>query len=157
FQVLGDIKDKTILDIGCGSGPYIVEALRRDARLVTGVDAAANMLALTRARLNNGSTRERFRLVKGLFPAVALEPHDHAIVMGVMDYVPDALSFLTTLCPLIRGTAAVSFPSKHWFRTPLRRLRYWLRRCPVYFYDETEIRRLGLDAGFTRVDIKKIP
>ncbi len=57
----------------------------------------------------------------------------------------------------MRQSAAVSFPSRHFLRTPLRKLRYRLRNCPVYFYDEPQIRRLGAEAGFSRVDVYKIP
>lgn len=157
FEVLGELTGRTVLDIGCGSGPYVVEALKRGARFVTAVDPAPNMLSLTRDRVATAGFNGRCHLVAGAFPGIALEPHDHAIVMGVMDYVEDAAAFLVALRPLVQRSAAVSFPSKHWFRTPVRRIRYRLRRCPVYFYDEADIRRLGSQAGFKAVDIKKIP
>jgi cyclopropane fatty-acyl-phospholipid synthase-like methyltransferase len=156
FEVLGDLTGRTVLDVGCGSGPYVVEALRRGARSVTGVDPAPNMLALTRERTRAAGFSERCALVAGSFPMV-LVPHDHAIVMGVMDYIEDAAGFLAALHPLVQRTAAVSFPSRHWFRTPIRQFRYRLRRCPVYFYDEGEIRRLALSAGFSGAQIQKIP
>jgi len=156
FETLGDIAGRTILDIGCGSGPYVVEALKRGARHVTAVDPASNMLMLTRERISRAGGMDRCRLVAGLFPSVTLQPHDYAIVMGVMDYVADAEAFLAALRPLVVQAAAVSFPSKHWLRTPLRRVRYRLRRCPVYFYDEREIRRLASNAGFQHIDLTKI-
>ena len=157
FEALGDLAGTTVLDVGCGSGPYVIEALKRGAHRVTAVDPAPNMLALTRARVAGAGVSGRCRLVEGVFPVVALEPHDHAIVMGVMDYVADAETFLVTLHRLVRRTAAMSFPSRHWFRTPIRRARYRLRRCPVYFYDETDIRELASRAGFSSVEVRKIP
>jgi len=95
--------------------------------------------------------------VEGLFPGVPLEAHDLVIVMGVMDYVADAAAFLTALRPLVGTTAAISFPSRHWFRTPFRKIRYQLRNCPVYFYDEPQIRELCRGAGFSRIEVLKIP
>jgi predicted TPR repeat methyltransferase len=157
FEALGDLKGKTVLDIGCGSGPYVAEAINRGARLVTAVDPARNMLALAQERLKRANLAERCSLVEGLFPGVEVEPHDYAIVMGVMDYIADANVFLGALKPLVKVSAAVSFPSKHWFRTPFRRFRYRLRRCPVYFYNETEIKNLCSAAGFRTIDIHKIP
>jgi ubiquinone/menaquinone biosynthesis C-methylase UbiE len=157
FEALGDLAGTTVLDVGCGSGPYVIEALKRGAHLVTAVDPAPNMLALTRARVADAGVNGRCRLVEGVFPVVALEPHDHAIVMGVMDYVADAETFLVTLHRLVRRTATVSFPSRHWFRTPIRKARYRLRQCPVYFYDETDIRELASRAGFSGVEVRKIP
>lgn len=158
FEALGQLKGSTILDIGCGSGPYIVEGFKRGASRVTGIDPAPNMLVLVRERLQqNGPSENRCELLDGTFPGIAVEPHDCAIVMGVMDYVADAQAFLNALRPLVKRIAVVSFPSEHWFRTPFRTIRYRLRRCPVYFYDEARITSLCSVAGFNHVEIKKIP
>jgi hypothetical protein len=83
-------------------------------------------------------------------------PFDFAIIMGVLDYVADPVAFFKGLRGILTGRAAVSFPSNHWFRTPLRKIRYRLRNCPVYFYDEQRIREIGRAAGFGTVDIVKI-
>jgi 2-polyprenyl-3-methyl-5-hydroxy-6-metoxy-1,4-benzoquinol methylase len=157
FEAFGDLKGKTVLDIGCGSGPYLVEALSRGSNCVTGVDPAPNMLALARARLKHHGMIANCSLVEGLFPAVDLKPHDHVMIMGVMDYVADAQTFLIALRPLVKSSAVLSFPSKHWFRTPFRKFRYRIRNCPVYFYDETNIKQLCSAAGFGKIDIRKIP
>lgn len=157
FEALGNLEGKTVLDIGCGSGPYVLEALNRGASHVTAVDPTPNMLALVRKRLEGSGLAHRCSLVKGSFPAVDLKLHDHVIVMGVMDYVADASAFLRALLPLVKLSAVVSFPSRHWFRTRLRRFRYRLRKCPVYFYGEDDIRRLCSGAGFREIEIHKIP
>ena len=157
FEVLGDLTGSKVLDVGCGSGPYVVEALKRGASSVTAVDPAPNMLALTRERVVRAGFSGRCEAITGAFPMVSLRPHDYAIVMGVMDYIEDAAGFLAALHPLVQRSAAISFPSKHWFRTPIRKLRYRLRRCPVYFYDESDIRRMVSQAGFSGVDLRKIP
>jgi ubiquinone/menaquinone biosynthesis C-methylase UbiE len=158
FEALGPLMGRTVLDIGCGSGPYIIEAFNRGADRVTGIDPAPNMLALVRQRLDQvGVGGNRCELFEGMFPGILVEPHDFAIVMGVMDYVDDAQTFLNALRPLVKRLAVVSFPSQHWFRTPFRKLRYRLRQCPLYFYDDAGIRRLCSTAGFTDVRIQKIP
>jgi len=157
FETFGDLRGKTILDIGCGSGPYVIEALRRGAQCVTAVDPAPGMLALTRKRLNSAGLAGSCFLVEDSFPGINLKVHDHVIVMGVMDYVADARRFLVALRPLVNLSAVVSFPSKHWFRTPFRRFRYRLRRCPVYFYDEADIKQLASAADFKGLKIQKIP
>jgi hypothetical protein len=74
-----------------------------------------------------------------------------------MDYVANAAAFLRQMKPLVGVSAVVSFPSKHWMRTALRRFRYRLRNCPVYFYDESHIKDLCSAAGFGKIDIRKIP
>ena len=77
--------------------------------------------------------------------------------MGVMDYIADPLAFLSTLAEHVRIHAVLSFPSKHWFRTPFRKVRYWLKNCPVYFYEPSEIEEFSKAAGFSNATIEKIP
>lgn len=157
FERLGDLKGKRGLDIGCGSGPYVAEALKRGAAHVVGIDPAPGMLELTRRRIDRLGQLDRVTLVEGYFPERApAGPFDFAIIMGVLDYVADPVAFFKKLCPTLRGTAAVSFPSQHWFRTPVRKVRYRMRNCPVYFYDERRIRSISTEAGFGTVDVIKI-
>jgi ubiquinone/menaquinone biosynthesis C-methylase UbiE len=157
FEAFGDLNGKTVLDIGCGSGPYVVEALHRGADRVTAVDPAPRMLDLVRNRLKTTTAAERCSLVEGSFPTVDVAAHDHVIVMGVLDYVGDSRAFLAALKAVTRVSAAVSFPSRHWLRAPLRRFRYRLRKCPLYLYDETTIKQVSSAAGFGNVHIRKIP
>lgn len=156
FECFGELSGKSVLDVGCGSGPYVVEAFRRGAASVTALDPADGMLELTKQKLAGTPHEGKCQLVRGLFPGPKLEPHDVAIVMGVMDYVEDAATFLRELRPLVKQTAAISFPSRHWLRTPIRKVRYKLRRCPLYFYDSDSIERLARGAGWSKVAIKKI-
>lgn len=157
FELFGNLEGKAVLDIGCGSGVYAMEALRRGAAHVGALDPAPAMLELLRARLRDACLENRCSLIPGAFPAPDLKPADHAIVMGVMDYVQDAEAFVRALRPLVRESAAVSFPGKHWLRTPLREFRYALRKCPIYFYDEPQILALCRRAGFAQVAVYKIP
>lgn len=157
FEQFGDLTGQSVLDIGCGSGPYMLEALRRGARMVTGLDPAPNMLRLAHQRLARAGFSNRYQLLESMFPGPELEPHDSVIVMGVLDYVFDAQAFMLAMRLLTKRRAAVSFPSRHWLRTPLRKFRYRMRRCPVYFYDELEIRQLSGNAGFDMTELYKIP
>jgi 2-polyprenyl-3-methyl-5-hydroxy-6-metoxy-1,4-benzoquinol methylase len=156
FESFGKLTGKNILDIGCGSGPYMLECLRRDAEHVTGVDPAPGMLELAQGYLEKEYPNSRFKLIESTFPGIDPSPHDHVIVMGVMDYIADPLTFLSTLRPLVKVSTAISFPSKHWLRTPLRRVRYWLKRCPLFLYSEEDISSLLEKSGFTEVHIEKI-
>ena len=157
FERMGSLEGATVLDIGCGSGPYLVEALKRGAASVTGVDPAPGMIELAQRRLQESRLGGRARLVTGFFPEVDVPVHDHAIVMGVFDYLADPLAFLQGLKAVTARSAQVSFPSRHWLRTPLRRVRYRLRNCPVYFFDRDQILSLALEAGFSNVEVRKIP
>jgi cyclopropane fatty-acyl-phospholipid synthase-like methyltransferase len=158
FEALQPMKDRTVLDIGCGSGPYVVEAARRGCQRVVGLDMAQAMLDLAKRRAEAVGCADRCQFVLATFPQDRpQERFHHAIVMGVMDYISEPRIFLTALADQITEHAVLSFPSKHWFRTPFRKVRYWLKRCPVYFYDPAQIERLARAAGFSNIKIKKIP
>src|SRR5262245_24543718 len=157
FEALGDLNGKSVLDIGCGSGPYVVEALRRGATSVTALDPAPGMLELARNRVASSGLKGKCSFVEGLFPGTALKPHDCVIVMGVMDYMAKPETFLRALLPVVKKSAVLSFSSRHWFRTPIRKIRYTARRCPVYFYRHDQIQALASAAGFRSIQIRKIP
>jgi malonyl-CoA O-methyltransferase len=46
-----DLRGRRVLDAGCGSGRYLLHALRRNARRVLGVDLSSEMLARARVEL----------------------------------------------------------------------------------------------------------
>jgi ubiquinone/menaquinone biosynthesis C-methylase UbiE len=158
FEDLQPLADKSVLDIGCGSGPYLVEAMRLGSRKVVGLDMAPGMIDLARQRADVAGVIDKCEFVLGMFPEnCPTEMFDYTIIMGVMDYVAKPLPFLSALARRIRSRAVLSFPSKHWFRTPLRRARYWLKRCPVYFYEPLQIEELAKTAGFSKVKVQKMP
>lgn len=51
FYLLGDIRGKTVLDFGCGSGENIVPLVERGARVI-GIDISPDLIALARQRLS---------------------------------------------------------------------------------------------------------
>jgi 2-polyprenyl-3-methyl-5-hydroxy-6-metoxy-1,4-benzoquinol methylase len=158
FETIKPLKDKTVLDIGCGSGPYVVEAAVQGCRRAVGLDMAQTMLDLGRQRANVHGVNDKCEFILGTFPQKSpQETFDYAIVMGVMDYIADPSAFLLALAQRVRLCAVLSFPSKHWFRTPLRKIRYWLKRCPVYFYEPLQIEKLSKAAGFSNTKIDKMP
>jgi 2-polyprenyl-3-methyl-5-hydroxy-6-metoxy-1,4-benzoquinol methylase len=158
FEALTPLEGKRVLDIGCGSGPYVAEAARRGAAKVVGLDMAEGMLELAQRRVETAGLVDRCQFIHGAFPENApSETFDYSITMGVMDYVPHPSAFLTALAKRVAVCSVLSFPSKHWFRTPLRKVRYWLKQCPVYFYDRAQLERLAKEAGFSRAKVVKLP
>jgi 2-polyprenyl-3-methyl-5-hydroxy-6-metoxy-1,4-benzoquinol methylase len=158
FEELGDCTGKTLLDVGCGSGPYCVEAARRGCRRVLGLDMAGGMVELARARAKDLGVADRCEFRVGSFPQDAPEEvFDHIAAMGVMDYVADPVPFVAAMRKCARISAMTSVPSIHWFRTPLRRLRYRIKRCPVYFYRRDEVEAVYREGGFKHVKIAKMP
>jgi SAM-dependent methyltransferase len=158
FTALTPLEGRTVLDVGCGSGPYAVECARRGAARVVGLDLAEGMLNLARERAARLGVGEKCTFIRGQFPDDApAETFDYAIVMGVMDYIPDPLAFLRALAQCTRVRAVLSFPSDHWFRGPVRRVRYRLKRCPLWLYGRAQVADLLQAAGFAHPQVDKIP
>lgn len=158
FELLGDLHGKTVLDIGCGSGPYMAEACKRGANQVVGLDPAPRMLELAQQRIERFGWLDKASFVEGYFPHDCPPGmYDAIIVMGVMDYIEDAPSFVRRLKQVCAGRAVLSFPSTHWLRTPIRRIRYRLRNCPVYFYDKVKLQGILHQEGIASYQIDKIP
>src|SRR5580658_2763627 len=59
MEKTGDVKGKTICDIGCGSGRFVVEFAKRGAAHVTGVDVAPEMLRLSRGLVEQDKVAEK--------------------------------------------------------------------------------------------------
>lgn len=60
-----DLQGQFVLDAGCGSGRYMLHALRRDAEHVTGVDLSAEMLARASEELGAYRHGGQIDLVQG--------------------------------------------------------------------------------------------
>lgn len=52
FYLLGDIRDKTVLDLGCGSGENLVPLAKRGADVI-GIDISPELMQLARQRLSS--------------------------------------------------------------------------------------------------------
>jgi len=164
FSALGsNLANKRILDIGCGSGVYCFEAASREASWVIGIDGADGMIALCRERSRRLGVEDRVHFVRCDFPpaspvAELQEKYNVAIVMGVMDYVDDPAGFLKAVHDRVSDFAVISFPGKEGLRWRVRRWRYrLLRRCPVFFYTEPEVRAHCKTAGFRNLEVAFLP
>ena len=59
LTMLGDVRGKTILDLGCGEGGYARELHRRGAR-VTGVDGSERLIEVARQRTRDDAVEVSF-------------------------------------------------------------------------------------------------
>jgi len=69
------IRDRTVLDIGCGSGVLAIAAARLGARSAVGIDIDADALANAAENLALNGLRQRVRLVEGDFREIASSAH----------------------------------------------------------------------------------
>jgi 2-polyprenyl-3-methyl-5-hydroxy-6-metoxy-1,4-benzoquinol methylase len=158
FQEISDLRAKTVLDIGCGCGNYCIAAVKQGCKRVVGIDISASMIKAAQTRAEKEGVGNICKFIRGSFPNESLnEVFDYCIAIGVMDYVRDPAGFLTAMRKHTRTKAVVSFPGRHWLHTPLRKMRYKLVRCPVYFFDRNQVKGLLITSGFVWTSIIKNP
>ncbi|OGV96276.1 hypothetical protein A2W24_04015 [Microgenomates group bacterium RBG_16_45_19] len=154
FAELGDLRGKTLLDVGCGSGRYMLEAARRGANRVVGLDFSQNMLDLAQRHLKHEGYDKSSQLINRDF----LEFQDQnrynfALAIGFFDYVAKPENYLIKMRQLTTEKIIASFPKKWTFRTLIRWVRLSVAGCPVYFYDRKRLTKLFKDTGLDSYEI----
>lgn len=148
---------RTVLDIGCGSGP-LFEPLASRSIKVTGLEPAPAMLELARAEAAKfpGLVEVREGSWEGLPVArsEASESFDLAVALGVFDYVTTPGELLSRLTAVTTSVVA-SFPTPS-LRTDFRKVRYGLRGVKVHGYPREEIQSLADRAGLDMADVRPL-
>jgi 2-polyprenyl-3-methyl-5-hydroxy-6-metoxy-1,4-benzoquinol methylase len=147
------------LDVGCGSGRYARALAELGLTRVLGVDVSPTMIELARQHTAGvAGDGQRIDFVVSDFERFETdERFDAVLAMGFFDYVRDPIPILAKMRELATHSVVASFPSHHFYRTPIREVRYRIKRCPVYFYDDRHVRALGAAAGFAATSVEKIP
>lgn len=135
FEKAGDVSGKSVLDVGCGTGRYCIEFLKRGAHSVYGIDFADNMLEIARELLSRTEGNDRCKLIKADFMNYDFgdSSFDVVIAVGFFDYINDPLPYLEKMYALTKCMVLATFPVRSPLRMPLRKIRYYFKRCPVYF------------------------
>src|SRR5204863_7151191 len=124
---LGDLSGQRLLDVGCGPGRYAVAAAEQGAEVVA-IDISPTMLRLARSNARDRSVGDACRFVQTDF--ADYEPDgdfDIALMMGVLEYLPELRPPLARLHALARRRVIVSVPPPFGWRTMARRVRHGLR------------------------------
>lgn len=155
FKEMGPLKGNTLLDIGCGSGIYVVSFVRGGGQRALGIDFSSEMLniAVQRAREYGVADTCKFEHINFLETKL-VEKYDFVIAMGVFDYLADPASFLHKMRSAAKRKVIVSLPGHSLVRGTLRKLRYWFgSKGDVYFYSEADIRCMAAEAGISNFEI----
>lgn len=143
------VENCSVLDIGCGSGRNSILFAEAGARKVVGIDIASNMIDLANHAATESPSGQKLTFVKGdFFTAAFDEKFDACIALGFFDYIHDPMPALRRMGELANNKVIASFPGVSLLRAPLRKLRYALRGCPVYFYSRNRVANIFQAAGF---------
>jgi len=155
LQECRNIRGKSVLDIGCGSGRIAVELAKKGARVV-GLDISEKMLKIASSMASKSRVEENCDFVHGNFATHDFsEKFDITLALGFFDYTEDPRPHLQKMSSLTREKALMSFPAKFAFQVPIRMIWLRSRNQPVYFYIKKELTQL-LSQQFARFKIEDI-
>lgn len=140
LKVIKECGKCTVLDIGSGPGVNSVTWLKNsEATQLLGIDFAENMNEYARKNAETEGLGTRCKFVEGDFLTYNFnDKYDVSAAMGVSDYVNEMDVFLKKMDAVSNKAFVVSWPLNG-LRMALRRYRY---TCPVYHYNEADVRRL---------------
>ena len=102
LALLGDVRGRTVLDVGCGDGDLAVELWRRGA-IVTGIDASREMVEAARTRATQDGADISFLV--GEAASIPFDPERFDVVVAVT-----ILCFVADAAPMFREIARVLRP-----------------------------------------------
>jgi SAM-dependent methyltransferase len=147
--------DDHLLEVGCGGGALLKEALRTGCRAAA-VDHSAEMVRL--ARVENGDAVRDGRLDVREADAAALPFPDAtftcATMTGVLGFLPDPVAALAEIRRVLRpgGRLVVLGSDPELMGTPAAPEPMASR---LRFYDEEQLAALGRSAGFDEVEVAR--
>jgi cyclopropane fatty-acyl-phospholipid synthase-like methyltransferase len=156
---LSPLEGKSILDVGCGSGRYCHAFAAGGARRVLGIDFAPAMIDIADRLAAERGLADRCRFRVATFPTeLGDERFDASTAMGYFDYVETPEDHLRAMRVHTTGVLLMSFPKAWEWRVPVRRVRFAIRRVPLFLYSERGVRDLLARAGiddYRFIDLKR--
>jgi predicted RNA methylase len=153
----GDVRGKTIADVGCGSGRFVAELAKRGASRLVGIDVAPNMLDLARKLVKQEGVADRCEFVHtDVLNWTRDDVFDETIAIGFWDYIADPPSRLRIIRKMTRTRFLSAWPRMWTWRAPIRKVRLTALGCPVYFFSRSDVERHLTSSGFQVVSFETI-
>ena len=136
------IDGMTVIDIGCGSGHYVINLALRGAEQIVGLDFSQEMLNLATWRARQKKVSQTCSFINADFSDYADKAKfDYSIIMGFMDYVEDPSWVISKVIAVTSQKAFFSFPLRGGVLAWQRKIRY-SRKCPLHLYSFQEVQDL---------------
>ncbi|NOR15900.1 MAG: methyltransferase domain-containing protein [Candidatus Aminicenantes bacterium] len=145
FHLLGKLPGKHVLDVGCGSGIYSLEIVKRGGS-ATGLDISSAMIDLANQNAQKLEIKDRCRFVlqdlKDFEPGV--QAFHACIAIGFFDYIAPAqqAEVFARLLQLAKQDVIITFPKKWVPATFFRKIFFLKKKLDVYFFTKPEVMKL---------------
>jgi len=89
LRLLGDVSERSVLDVGCGNGRHVVE-LAKKASVVVGVDLSKRLIKIAKGRIKRLGLAHRAMLVvsDALFLPFRRASFDVVVCIAVVHHIP---------------------------------------------------------------------
>lgn len=142
---------QSVLDIGTGSGRYLVDLAQRGASRCVGIDLSPAMIDIGRDLAARAAVSDRIEWVVGDYLEwPSRERFDTIISTGCFEYLPEPLPYLQKVIDQCGGTAWLSFAKRWELRTPFRLARMVAEHGYVRFFGRGDLLTLFRAAGDPR-------
>ena len=159
FDQCGDLSAATVLDVGCGTGRYSIECVKRGAERVVGIDFAPAMVEFSEQIADQMGLSDKCSFVEGdVLTYNFEETFDIVLALGFFDYIKDSQTLFKKIAALKPAKFIASFPKFTPIWGTQRHIRYhWIKKCPIYNYTKGQLEELYENAGFTGYTIVDAP
>jgi 2-polyprenyl-3-methyl-5-hydroxy-6-metoxy-1,4-benzoquinol methylase len=127
FHLLGDLRGKLVLDVGCGDGGNTVLLAKLGARLVTGVDISPVSIAVAKHRAEINGISDRVKFVCAPLETAQLSTGVFDVIWGdaiLHHLLADLDAVLKKLMACAKPGALLVFSEPVNFNAGLRRIRF---------------------------------
>ena len=139
FEYIEKNQIKSLIDIGCGSGIYS-NFLAKKKYSVLGIDIADEMISLA---IKNSIISKNLKYEVAEYSNFNIgKKFDAAILMGFFDYIEYPNIIFDKLKSDIDKLILASFPKNNGILAWQRRLRYKMKKCPLFLYNYEQINNL---------------
>ena len=158
IEEVAPYEDATIIDVGCGTGRYSIALALKGIKKVLGVDFAQNMIEEANRLARQFNVDHICQFVKADFMQMNIEEtFDHVFAMGVFDYIADPGPLVKKMLQCAGRKVMISFPVSGGIIQKLRKFKFEkIKKCPVFFYSEEEVKQIARQAGAEQFAIEKM-
>jgi len=151
-------ENTTVFDVGCGTGRYSLVLALKGIKKALGIDFAQNMIDEADRLAVQFNVDHICQFVKADFMQMNIdETFDHVFAMGVFDYIADPVPFVKKMIRCAKTKVMISFPVSGGIIQVLRKFKFEkLKKCPVFFYSEEEVKQIARQAGAERFTLDKM-
>jgi len=151
LELAGDVKNRRVLDLGCGDGAFALALAQRGA-LVTGIDASPDMVGAARARAAADKVEATFQVATADQLPLPTGRFDLVVAITILCFVGDATPVFGEIARVLApgGRLVIGELGKWSTWAAARRVRAWCG-SPMWrrgrFRTSGELRALAEAAG----------